>query len=555
MQLLTKLISPLEKCFMDDDIGSKAEYRCASILSDERFAFQIAYTDGDPSNRAYIPGSIRVDSPLSDAIAVSFVMQVPSAMPVYRGDASYDGYLRTTPGFYPDLLLPARDVREAAYVYGELKALWIEVDPAGRYPAGDYPITVLFLDEVGNTAASETFVLTVLGASLPEQTLKFTQWLHTDCLASYYGFEIFSEEYWRTVERFMNTAVRSGVNMMLTPIFTPPLDTVPGGERPTVQLVDIAVCGDGTYVFGFEKLGRWLDLCAACGIQYYEFSHLFTQWGAQAAPKIVAEKDGQLRRIFGWDTDASSPEYISFLHAFLPALISYMRGRGETDKCVFHISDEPAPEHFDSYSRARKSVEELLKGFTVMDALSDVSFYDRGAVSLPVPALNHIEPFLSRPLPERWTYYCCGQREKVSNRFLAMPSQRNRILGTQMYLYGIGGFLHWGYNFYYSRGSVRPVNPYACTDGGYFVPSGDAFSVYPAPDGSAYETIRLQVFYHALQDMRALRLCESLCGTEAVHRCIQECAGMAVTFTAYPEDISFIHRLREKINNMIQLNI
>lgn len=125
MQLLTKLISSLEKCFMDDSMESKTEFRRASILRNERFAFQAAYTDTDPSNHSYIPGSIRIDSPLADAVSVFFVAQVPAAMPVYRDEKSLDGYLRTAPGFYPDLLLPEREILEAAYVYGELKALWI----------------------------------------------------------------------------------------------------------------------------------------------------------------------------------------------------------------------------------------------------------------------------------------------------------------------------------------------------------------------------------------------------------------------------------------------
>lgn len=41
-----------------------------------------------------------------------------------------------------------------------------------------------------------------------------------------------------------------------------------------------------------------------------------------------------------------------------------------------------------------------------------------------------------------------------------------------------------------------------------------------------YETLRLQVFAHALEDMRALQLCESLCGPDDVRHCILECAGM-----------------------------
>ena len=53
-------------------------------------------------------------------------------------------------------------------------------------------------------------------------------------------------------------------------------------------------------------------------------------------------------------------------------------------------------------------------------------------------------------LKNGWVYYCCGQGYKVSNRFIAMPAWRNRILGVQLYKYKMEVFLHWGYNFSYS---------------------------------------------------------------------------------------------------------
>ena len=47
-----------------------------------------------------------------------------------------------------------------------------------------------------------------------------------------------------------------------------------------------------------------------------------------------------------------------------------------------------------------------------------------------------------------------------TNRFIAMPSGRNRVGGFLLYKYGINGFLHWGFNFYYSQNIfciTRPV--------------------------------------------------------------------------------------------------
>lgn len=66
------------------------------------------------------------------------------------------------------------------------------------------------------------------------------------------------------MEAFIRTAAKNGMNMILTPAFTPPLDTPVGGERLTVQLVEVYKAGEH-YTFGFDKLGRWIDLCRRAG--------------------------------------------------------------------------------------------------------------------------------------------------------------------------------------------------------------------------------------------------------------------------------------------------
>ena len=94
--------------------------------------------------------------------------------------------------------------------------------------------------------------------------------------------------------------------------------------------------------------------------------------------------------------------------------------------------------------QAKEAVEDLLKGWKVIDALSDYVFYEKGIVEKPIPSNDHIQAFIDHGVEDLWVYYCCGQSDKVPNRFFAMPSARNRIMGVLMYLYKIKGFLHWG---------------------------------------------------------------------------------------------------------------
>ena len=123
---------------------------------------------------------------------------------------------------------------------------------------------------------SVTVPVEVIGASLPEQKLIHTEWFYCDCIADYYHVTPWSEEHWKLVEGQVRTAAKYGVNMLLTPIFTPALDTAVGHERTTVQLVDVTR-ENGEYSFGFEKLERWVKLCLSCGIKYFEMAHLYTQ--------------------------------------------------------------------------------------------------------------------------------------------------------------------------------------------------------------------------------------------------------------------------------------
>ena len=107
----------------------------------------------------------------------------------------------------------------------------------------------------------------------------------------------------------------------------------------------------------------------------------------------------------------------------------------------------------------KELVKPYLGGFPLYDALSDPAYYDSGLVDHPVAATDHISPFLERQVPGLWAYYCCGQGVDVGNRFLAMPSARNRILGWQLHKYRLSGFLHWGNNFWYSQIPARGWTP------------------------------------------------------------------------------------------------
>ena len=538
MDFKTGQVSSLQRVFLDGRCDL-TEHNCDSVLKGERYSYQIAYKSSEK-----FFAEIVIHSPLSQFITVRSVGNVPSELPVYESDCEFCE--RNEPGLFPDVLFPIENNR-VLIKRQNFYALWITVDLPKDTDAGDYEINIK-LKKDGETISENIFGLHVINAVLPEQKLIYTQWFHSDSIANYYKIPVFCEKFWALVESFIKAAVHTGVNMLLTPVFTPPLDTEIGGERLTVQLVDVKL-ENGKYSFGFDRFIRWVRLAQKCGIKYFEISHLFSQWGAKYAPKIVAEVNGSQKRIFGWETSADSIEYAEFLSAFIPQLIKVIRSLGIEKSTFFHISDEPNEDQIESYSMAKSAVAPLLEDFPIIDALSDYSFYESGIINNPIPCTNDIESFIEKGFPHPWTYYCCGQGGKLSNRFFGMPLSTTRIIGFQLFKYGIEGFLQWGFNFYNSQYSLRSIDPFAVTDADSAFPSGDSFTVYPGKSG-AIESVRSEVFFQALQDMRALTLLCDRIGKKRTIAAVEADFGI-ITFFDYPRGTEKMLNLRKSVNNYL----
>lgn len=546
MAILDKalIFSSLEKIFPNEPLPENT-LPALSVLKNEKADFQIAFSVQKGDTVSFSAGG-----ELSAYLRFFTVRLIPAGLNAPKKSDDY--FISKNKAEYPELLWPIAN--EFTAEYDGVNTVWCEIVPSPLLPAGEH--TIDFQIQVSENAPMHCSIdITVIDAELPKQELIYTNWFHSDCLMEYYKIPVFSEKYWRVTESFLKRANEYGMNCVLTPLFTPPLDTQVGKERPTVQLVDVKATGKNQYTFGFEKLDRWLSMCDRCGIEYYEMSHLFTQWGAKHAPKIIADVNGEAKQIFGWKTRAAGKEYSAFLHQFSAALIEYIDRKGIREKCLFHVSDEPSGLMIFSYKKASRIVHECFKGFKIIDALSDYRVFKMGLIELPVPANDHIKPFIGK-VKELWTYYCCVQADHyVSNRFFSMPSARTRVLGLQLYKFDVRGFLHWGYNFYFSQYSKGLIDPYKVTDAGGSFSSGDSFVVYPGENGEPLDSLRLHVFYNGLEDMLALKLLESKIGKEKALAVLEEGLESPLTFRDYPHSAEWLLKTRERINRAIAENL
>lgn len=543
-----RIVSALEKVLPRGGMLNARPLHRLTGFRGQRVSFQAAYcfhgeyyvnqTTEQATRNPF--AHVRVEGDFADAVQVRRVECVPVLFPCEKKHDSE--YIGEQPGLYPDLLTPLEE--GVQMVWEQWRALWVDCEIPQNAPGGDGRVELVFTAPNGAELARVGLTLHVVPAALPKQRLLHTEWFYPDCLADHYGCEVFSEEHWAIMERFLRLAAKRGVNMILTPLFTPALDTLIGAERTTVQFVGVEKRG-GEYVFDYTRLRRWVRLCKELGFEYFEMAHLFAQWGAVCPPKVVATVNGREETIFGWDTPVSEGSYKRFLDAFLPTLLAELRTEGVLQNTYFHVSDEPTIYNADTYQAALDIVRPHLNGLPILDALSHVELYKNGVVQKPVPTNDSIHEFLDAGLTDGWVYYCCAQGYKVSNRYIAMPAWRSRILGVQLYKYRMQGFLHWGYNFWNCQYSLHPIDPYRVNDGEDSFPAGDPFLVYPGKDGEPVESMRLPVLADAMADVQLLEWLEALAGREFVMDMVEDCGRLNIRFDEYPSGPDYLLELWE----------
>lgn len=545
-QVYGKIINSLEKVLPTTEPVS--EESRGSMLLNEEYHLQLAfYADWDYS--ALMPMKIKAEGALAPYIRFYKEKLVPFTTMKEPAD---DYYIGGNPCLLPDPLWNMEKT-EFSLSDGQWRAVWVTIRLPENVQSGVYETKFTLQDENGDSFSVLTHQIEVIGAKLPETPLCLTNWLYCDCIAERHSAKPFSDRFYRFFESYLKVYTESGYNMLLTPLFTPPLDTKVGAERLTTQLVKVSLT-DNRYEFDFSDLKKYIEFAFAHGIKYIEFSHLFTQWGGKYCPKIEVFVKGRKRRMFGWNVCSDDPRYVAFLQSFLPALAEFIDEMGWRKRCYFHLTDEPQEQDVEAYQKCAELVRGYIGDMPIMDALSHYAFYEKGLVDTPAVITSSYEEFAPHNVKDMLVYNCClPTTEYYSNRFLYSPHQRMRILGFQLYESGVQGYLHWGYNFYNTCLSYeRGIDPYSVTDSGGQFPSGDGFLVYPTKNG-ACPSIRSMVGLEGFQDYRAMVLLESLIGRSETLRILHE-QGI-VGYKTYKRDANAHIRFREYINQIIKKHI
>ena len=536
--LKTKLISSLEKPFADESFEKYAELCKGSALLGESYSFQLIYTFvNDVENRPWVVYTYKLSGSLANYASVREVKNIGVQKPI--GVKYDDNYLRTTPGIYPDVLVPFNNGDKFVSSQNILNSLWIDIviPDDEKSLVGEQTLTITLIRVSDNTVAGEhTFTLDIINSVLPEQKTNLAVLLYSEGIADYYGVESWTKRYWQIVENALICARRGGVNMALAPIFT----TVVGTKT------------DYGFRFNYRLFDKWIALVERLGFDIIEIPHLFTCGDAAwASRKALYYENGIKKSMAG--KRSNDIEYIEFIRAMLKGVIARLRKKGLDHKLMFHIADEPSLKNIETYRSVRASVIDIIGQYPILDAIFDIEYWQEGLVSDPIPITDRITPFLNANVSNLWTYYCTGpQAGGYSNRFIAQTGACHRSLGMQLYKYNIKGFLHWALCYLGGGDAGGIINPYLDQSGNNWVPGGDTGTLYPTPTGDFYESVRHMHIRDAFQDIRAMQLLESYVGHDEVVKAIEEELGCELKFSTCAKSSDTMSRIRERINEMIK---
>lgn len=461
----------------------------ADVARNERFSFQVALR-----HEGSEPLSLRLEAspPAGWRTRIRRVGYVPIRhLNTDTEEAEIDGS-GAIPGYGPD---PLFDQDKMELPPGETHAFWITVQPGTRTRVGRQGIGLRLVPDQGRVRAHrvgfEVFPLRLR----PRDSFSITHWFYLDALIDWYRTDLFDRRFWDLLPAYLENLVAHGQDTLYVPTFTPPLD---GVKRPT-QLLKVSRKPGGGFRFDWSDVRRFVRTARSCGIRKFEWCHLFTQWGAREAIRIYEGQGADERLLWPAGTGATSKTYREFLRAYLPALRRFLVREGLMGVSFFHVSDEPHGDQIVDYRKARAILTELAPWMPVMDALSDIEFGRSGLTDIPVPSIRSALDFHAEGIPS-WCYYCCGPRGAYLNRLLDTPLAKIAMHGFLFYRWPFAGFLHWGANYWYERGTRTLVDPFQVQDAGAWPgwAFGDPFVIYPGRDGPI-DSIRWEVFGESLQ--------------------------------------------------------
>lgn len=317
--------------------------------------------------------------------------------------------------------------------------------------------------------------------TLPEQTLKLTNWYSYHNMAVNHGLSYGSDEHIAMAKKYFDLLNECGNNVFWCDF-----------GRTKAEYVD------GKLVFDFTEAKKRAQLALDAGAKILEWAPIISRPNWEDPPFLV------------WDfvEDKRGPYVLStrgrkHFTAFLTQFNELLTENGWRDISIVHISDEPKELCASDFRIICGIARKYLPGIKLIDAIE--IFFLQDALDIYVPKDHYFQmnrndfEDLRDDRNELWFYTCNMPGGRWLNRFIDSPLLNTRLLHWGNYRFNLTGYLHWGFN--HVRGDQ---DPFEQTSGNAGLPAGDTHIVYPYGD-QVLRSLRFMQMKCGVQDYEILR--------------------------------------------------
>ncbi|MEX0312903.1 MAG: glycoside hydrolase domain-containing protein [Allomuricauda sp.] len=495
-----EFVDPLEKVLPQRTFFTPAEAH-ADVARGEHASFQfVVRSNADISKlRVQVTAPSNSGKSLSD-IKKGFVgfVKVGRTNP----DPSND-IIKSNSGYFPD---PIIYTENKDVPFGTTQPIWVSVKVPEDALQGTYNGEITVHGEIDGESFTKTkaISLKVFKPVISKTSLWVTNWFfldRLDYLNNNQPVEQYSDTYWELARIMARMLSEYRQNMAMIS----PLDHT----EFTYE--------NGIWSFDFSNFNKLVNLFIDEGvIGRLEGGHFGNRidgsWEGDFGLKVpTIEKDTTYLET----KSLVDTETRTFYNQFLPALFQNIQNKGWENTYVQHIADEPIDANFASYIEISDYIKSIVPQIKIIEACHTAKL--EGKIDIWVPQMNFLDEDLDfykkqqSKGDEAWYYTCLAPKGEYANRFIELPLIKTRLLHWVNHKYEIPGYLHWGFNYWGSKGGITTSdNPYEDASGligssGNVLPGGDCWISYPAFK-EIYPSIRLEAMRDGIVDYELLKM-------------------------------------------------
>lgn len=245
-----------------------------------------------------------------------------------------------------------------------------------------------------------------------------------------------------------------------------------------------------------------------------------------------------------WNTkiDARSEEGERQLKLYFTRAFECVQKNGWGERYVQSLMDEPQFACAENYCAISALCRAFMPNIKIHDPVETTDLH--GAIDSWVVKQTIYEKYIEefRAVQARgeemWIYTCGFPAGKTMNRIIDLPVAASRLPMWMCYLYGMQGFLHWGYMLHNEEGRANTC--FVVARG--LNPAGNSFVVYLGDD-RPYESIRSHAQRMGAVDFELL----TLLGARDKEKALSLVGQLCRTFDDYESSPELFDRVRREL--------